>query len=119
MKLKRMQKIISLFLLLFLTNCISSGVYVDEGSAKQFTKGETEYNEVIETLGKPTVKQINSDGKTEITYSHTRSVATPETYIPIIGALVGGANTNMTFATYVFDKDGILTEYNYSTLSNN
>jgi len=109
-----MKKILPMLCFLALAACSSSGVYVDEASAKSFTKGKSSISDVMQKLGKPTNKAIDSNGNTEIRYDYVEMQTRPETFIPYIGYAVGGADTRVNSATFAFNSKGILTDYKFS-----
>ena len=103
-----------LLIIIFLTGCTASGVYVSEVDAVNFQKGKTTLDEVLAQLGDPVNKTIKSNGDIFITYAYTEAKARPETYIPYIGALVGGADAMTTATVFRFDDSGILKDYTFS-----
>lgn len=107
----------SLFLLitvLSLSACMSMGKKVDQEKVSQFVKGRTTYTEVVQQLGKPTQSTINSDGSRTAMYIYMQSQANAASFIPIVGAFMGGAESENTTVTLNFDKRSILTNYSAS-----
>jgi hypothetical protein len=95
--------------LLFLTTaCASAGVKVDQSKMAQFHKGQTTYDDVIAALGKPSQSSVDDMGNRSISYIYASTQARPETFIPVVGAFVGGADTENSAATFNFDARGIL-----------
>ena len=52
-----------------------------------------------------------ADGRTNLTYVYSRVQARPESFIPVVGAFVGGADTYNTSAVLMFDRNGVLVNY--------
>lgn len=92
---------------LCLSACASSGIKVDQSKLAQFHKGETTYPEVIQTLGKPSQTMITGNSKI-IVYSYFSTQARPETFIPIVGAFAGGADSENSVVTMTFDNNDVL-----------
>lgn len=108
-------RLLTITLLIILLNaCAATGVYVDEKDVTQFEKGKTTYREVVNVLGTPTQKKINSSGDTIISYIYSEYKTRAETFIPYVGSFVGGSDTRMNTATFEFDKSEILTDYEFS-----
>ena len=96
---------------LALSACASSGVKVDQSKLSDLHKGETTYQQAVQKLGKPSSVMLLDDGSRTAMYIYTSAQARPESFIPIVGAFVGGADTENTFTTLNFDKNGILQRY--------
>lgn len=105
-------KYLTIAALLTLSACATSGVKVDQSKLTSLHKGETTYSEAIQLLGKPSSVSVSDDGSRMVSYIYTSSQARPETFIPIVGAFVGGMDTETSSANLTFDKNGILRGYN-------
>lgn len=103
--------------LLLLSACTSSGVYVDEAQIQSFAKGKTTYQEVVSQLGEPTQKTMDSNGNIEISYNYSETSVRPETFIPYVGAFVGGADSRSSNSTFMFDSEGVLQDYKTSSMA--
>jgi hypothetical protein len=97
-----------------LTGCISSGTYVDEAQVTQFKKGETTIQQVEQALGAPSNRSIMPNGDIAIGYGYMESNTRPASFIPIVGAFVGGADSRMTLASFVFNSEGVLITSTYT-----
>jgi outer membrane protein assembly factor BamE (lipoprotein component of BamABCDE complex) len=106
-----MKKYFLLIPVLLLAACVSSGVKVDPSKLAQFHKGETTYTEVVQKLGRPSQATVLPDGTKVITYTWVSAQARPESFIPIAGAFIGGADAENTVVSLTFDGDGILQTY--------
>src|SRR5437773_8524482 len=93
---------------LSLGGCISVGTKVDTTTVSQFQCGVTTYEEVVARLGPPNSTTRSGDGRTTIVYSWAHSQARAETFIPIIGPLVGGADAVGSTVILMFDPGGKL-----------
>ncbi len=91
-----------------------SGTKVEQSQVQQFEVGKTTYDEVVVTLGPPTSSSISSDGTRTAVYSYAEYRTRPETFIPFAGAFIGGADTETSSATFMFDRDNVLTSYSAS-----
>lgn len=101
-------------LCLLLGACASSGVHVDEASAKSFKKGKSTISDVSAKLGKPTTKTTDSNGNTELRYDYIETQIRPESFIPYVGYAVGGSDMRITMAVFKFDSRGVLRDYSFS-----
>jgi hypothetical protein len=101
-------KIAVLALIAGLAGCASAGVKVDQSKMAQFHKGQTTYRDVIAALGNPSQSSVDDMGNRSVSYIYTSTQARPETFIPFVGAFVGGADTENSIATFSFDTRGIL-----------
>jgi outer membrane protein assembly factor BamE (lipoprotein component of BamABCDE complex) len=107
----------SLFLIIALfalSACVSMGTKVDQEKVSQFETGKTTYVEVIQQLGKPTQSTMNSDGTRTLTYMYMQSQLKAANFIPVVGAFVGGTESETTTVTLNFDKNSLLTDYTAS-----
>ena len=102
--------LIALGCALALSACASSGVKVDPSKLDQFTVGKSTCAEVRAALGQPKqqVKTIGGDTKREILvwkYSYAGVQSHPENFIPVVGAFVGGVDTESSVVMLVFYTD--------------
>ena len=100
---------------LILGGCAASGVQVKEEQLSQFEKGKATSSEVIEKLGQPSQSMLMPNGSRMLIYSYVQIQTRPETFIPLVGAFVGGADTRSNTAILMFDKSGILQSVSAST----
>ncbi|MBI1308638.1 MAG: hypothetical protein GC129_02110 [Proteobacteria bacterium] len=106
-----MNKLTATIFTLALTACASSGVYVDQSQLADFKKGHTTRAEVLQKLGQPSQRIVDTNGNTSLIYSYFESTARPETFIPIVGGLVGGADTRTNIVTLTFGPNDVLRDY--------
>ncbi|WP_227746845.1 hypothetical protein [Paraburkholderia franconis] len=81
-----------------LVGCMSAGVEVRPEQMATFRRGVTTIQEVTATLGPASVQTALDDGSMLLVYTYVTSRPHPENYIPIIGSLVGGADTHTSAA---------------------
>jgi outer membrane protein assembly factor BamE (lipoprotein component of BamABCDE complex) len=92
--------------LLLLANCTStSGRQIDQAELDTFKVGQTTQSDVLAKLGQPTSSVAESDGTTQVTYSYVHTRTRAETFIPIAGAFVGGADSQSQTVVFTFDKN--------------
>ena len=106
-----MKKIFALFSAILLAACVSTGREVKSDQLSQFTKGKSTIADVTAALGQPTSTSITSDGNKTLNYMFAHSQARPESFIPLVGAFVGGADYRSSFVTFNFDNHGVLVNY--------
>lgn len=112
--MKTIKSIGALALAIALSACASSGVKVTEDQTSGFTPGQTTRQEVISRLGKPTMQTRLSDGTRLVQYTYAESSVRASTFIPIVGAFVGGADTNMSNVQIRFDNQDRLIDMSHS-----
>jgi hypothetical protein len=103
-----MKAIAALILCVFVTGCSSTGVEVKPEQTADFRPGVTTRQDVLARLGPPTGQSTNSDGTTVLVYSFAASKVRPSTFIPFVGAFVGGADTRASSVAFSFDPNGKL-----------
>lgn len=103
-----------LIAIFFLSACMSYGTKVDQGKVSQFVKGKTTYSEVVQQLGKPNQSTINADGTRTAMYFYAQSQANAASFIPYVGAFMGGTQSENTNVILTFDKNSVLTSYSAS-----
>lgn len=106
---------LSVFIVCFaLSACVSTGTKVDPAKVVQFEKGKTTYNEVIQQLGKPNQSTIDSNGIRIIVYTYVQSQMSAASFIPYVGAFVGGSESESTTTMLRFTKELVLIDYTTS-----
>ena len=99
------------------TGCASAGTKVDPQTLATFAKGQTTVAEVEAVLGDPNGTSTGPDGATVLVYTYSRTSVRAATFIPYVGAFVGGADTKSQSAVLRFGPDG--TYQDASTTSGN
>lgn len=98
-----MGKLAALLFAGLLAGCAAGGVMVSDAQLAAFRPGETTKAQVLAALGQPTMQTRLSDGTTMLIYSHYEARVRPESFIPVVGAFVGGSDSAATTATLRFD----------------
>jgi S1-C subfamily serine protease len=106
--MKRAQSVMFAVLAAILAGCVSSGTKVDQAQVSKFVAGQTTYDQIVAALGQPNAVAVAADGRRAATYSYVHSQARPESFIPLVGAFVGGADATAQSVTFVFDQAGVL-----------
>jgi hypothetical protein len=88
---------------------------VDPEQLSSFQKGRTTFAEVVDKIGAPTSQTVNSEGDRTAFWTYVSAKARPESFIPIVGPLVGGADTKTSNVMMRFDSREVLQEYSAST----
>ena len=109
-----MKKFLLITCMLMFVACTSVGVKVDPAKMADFKKGQTTYGEVVEALGQPTQTMVSDNGEKTIQYAYLSTQARPESFIPYVGLVVGGADTETSMVSMTFDRKGILRSYSSS-----
>jgi hypothetical protein len=91
-----------------LAGCMSTGVEVRSEQMSSFRPGVTTFQNVTATLGPASVQTALDDGSTLLVYMFVTSRPRPESFLPFIGSLVGGADTRSSATVFLFDVHGIL-----------
>ena len=93
-----------------LTACgASSGTMVKPQQVSGFATGHTTYDDVVAQLGQPTTVKNSADGTRTASFTHTSVRARPESFIPLVGGFVGGADGTAHTVDFRFDRKGVLT----------
>lgn len=103
-----------------LAGCVSAGTQVKPEQLSGFTKGVTTFDDVVRRLGQPNTTGTKSNGTRTAVYTYVHAHARPESFIPVVGAFVGGSDSTVNTAEFTFDTGGKLLEYsmtesNYGT----
>lgn len=109
-----MKFLLSSLLIMTLAGCAASGTQISEQAAMQFKEGVTTDAQIIAKLGQPTSVSIYA-GKRMLSYSGTQVKVKAASFIPIVGAFVGGADSQITIATYQIGSNGVLEKIMYTS----
>lgn len=105
---------LAIALTILIGGCMSMGTQVKQDQLNGFAKGSTTYSDVTARLGQPNTVSTKSNGTRIALYTYVHSQARPETFIPIVGAFVGGADSKVNSAEFIFGQDDKLLEYSLS-----
>jgi outer membrane protein assembly factor BamE (lipoprotein component of BamABCDE complex) len=87
----------------------SGGVQIKDEQLSGIEVGKTTYQEVISKFGMPTQRTVDISGNKQIYYAYSQVQTRPETFIPLVGVFVGGANMQNGLVAFYFDKNDLLT----------
>ena len=94
---------------IILTGCASYGVMVTDQQAAQFKRGETTEAQIVAALGKPTTITTTNGSRT-LAYTGVYAQARPSSFIPFIGVLVGGTDSQVSHVVFKMDEGGKLAD---------
>jgi hypothetical protein len=94
-----------------LAGCVAGGVKVEERQLSSFQKGQTTVSQVVGQLGSPNSSTLLPDGRRMLMYTYIQAQARPESFVPIVGAFIGGADSHSTMVSLTFTRDGVLESY--------
>jgi hypothetical protein len=89
--------------------CASSGVKVSEQQAGAFKVGTSTYGDVTAALGAPTTSTVAADGTRMAVYAYSSFRSQPQNFIPYLGPLVAGYDSQASSVTFTFNQAGVLT----------
>jgi outer membrane protein assembly factor BamE (lipoprotein component of BamABCDE complex) len=87
------------------------------GAYSELEKGETSKLEVYDKFGQPHDVDYFPTGESVWTYFSVRMKASAATFIPFIGIVAGGADTDTTTASFFFDREDVFAKVETSTKS--
>ena len=105
-----MRKIGMLASVVFLAGCVAGGIKIDPQQAASMKPGEASYADVVTKFGRPNSETVLGDGTTLAVYSYFSASARPASFIPVIGPLVGGADSTTQMVMFKFGPNGKLIE---------
>ncbi len=103
-----------LLLLIFLPGCATCGKIIDQDKISQIKQGTTTEQEVIQLLGNPYMKTLNSDGKTIMLYHYAKAQNRATNFIPVVNILAGGIDMKQQMLTVLIGKDGTVEQYTFN-----
>lgn len=110
-----MRALITIALAGTLSACAATGVKVTEQQAAQLTPAYSTIDDAIARFGQPTQRTRLPDGSVILSYAHAQATVRPATFIPLVGAFVGGTDTTSGVVSLRFDSAGKFVEYTSST----
>ena len=90
-------------------SCAASGVKVSEQQAEAFKVGTSTYSDVVAALGEPTTTSVASNGTRTAAYNYSSMRSQAQNFIPYIGPLVAGYDSQSSSVLFTFDQRGVLT----------
>lgn len=104
-----MRRLITPLLALVLAACASTGVQVTPEQASAIKAGVSTESDVRAALGAPTGVSMVS-GRRLLIYSGATYAARPASFIPIVGAFAGGADTQTSYVIVTVGADGVVSD---------
>ncbi len=104
--MKMHQCLLSIIVLISICGCASVGRKIDATKVDQIKKGESTQADVRALVGAPDNVTRDGTGRTTWGYFFARSSVKGQSFIPIIGGFVGGANTQTQTLIVTFGPDG-------------
>lgn len=104
-----------LIVILQLVGCAASGIRITEDQLVVLQKGKTTVEDVHRAFGRPTSSTVTASGDRMFAYMYVEAQARPETFIPIVGGFIGGADSRSTMVTMRFDSAGVLQDFSSTT----
>ena len=98
---------------LLIAGCSSVGQKVDQSAVSKIQKGVSTKEDVRHLIGNPNNVTTTSDGSEVWSYTFMHTQVKGTTFIPIVGAFAGGADTQHQDTTVTF-RDGVVTQYSTS-----
>jgi hypothetical protein len=99
--------------LVFQAGCASSGTK-NISQAQTIQKGVTTRIEVEAKLGMPNMVSLMGDGRKIIVYNHSEYRAKTGTFIPFVGYVVLGSNTQGEILQIMLDQKDVVVDYVYT-----
>lgn len=91
-----------------LAACAATGVRVTDEQVSALKPGEATEATAVAALGAPTMRTRLADGWVVLVYTYAEVKMRPATFIPIVGAFAGGADTRTSSVSLRFGADGKL-----------
>ena len=110
-------KLLLIALVVFLSACATYGNKIDTNYANSIQEGVTTEKEVVSKLGAPFSKGVTPDGDRFYLYTYTHAQTKASTFIPIVGAFAGGANTQTQTLQIWFTKEGVVKSHSFNDTS--
>lgn len=112
-KMKKMS--VLMFVSVLFLGCTTMGHRIDQASIEKIKKGQTTKKEVLQWMGSPYQVSNDGNGNTTFFYMYSNYAPKPQTFIPILGALVGGSNMENQSVMVFFGTDGVVKDITSST----
>ena len=106
---KKMKKILAvIFASAVISGCASVGAPINQKAADQIQEGVTTKDQVAILMGQPYQISRLPNGESAYMYIYSKVSAKASSFIPIVGALVGGSKVDSQNLIVTFNKDGIV-----------
>lgn len=109
-----MKRILTLiFLAALATGCATTGHQFDDSKVSRIQDGQTTQQQIEHWFGKPDGVTTNSQGQTGYTYSYAEANTSAASFIPVVGSVVGGTNSQAKTLSVWFNKAGVVTQHGF------
>jgi outer membrane protein assembly factor BamE (lipoprotein component of BamABCDE complex) len=97
------------------TGCASSvGRQIDLSQVTRIEKGKTTKAELLQMFGSPMSVALMGDGKEALIWHYTTSKVKGSTFIPVVGMMSGGADTQMTMLQVILNKEKVVDDFTHN-----
>jgi len=110
-----MRRMSVLAIVAIVSACAATGVQITEEQLSFLKPGKTTIEEAVANLGQPNMNMRKPDGTRMISYVYSEAQARPETFVPIVGAFIGGVDARSNVVMLQFDRDGRLMTHTASS----
>ena len=100
--------------LLLLSGCATSGNKIPQDKLGQIKEGVTTEQEVVQILGAPYMKTLDSEGKTIMLYQYTKVSNRAQNFIPVVGLLNSKMDVQQKMLTVLIGLDGKVIKYTFN-----
>ena len=104
----------SLVALLLGAGCMSSGTNFDSSKVSQIQEGVTTEADLVRLFGPPDNRMIDSSGTVSLDWVYFESRMKGESFIPVVGPLVGGSDSKTKHLNVWLGKDGKVSRFSAS-----
>lgn len=110
-----MHRYLAIAFVAIFAGCSTTGNYVAPTEARQVWHAKTS-QDVMKTLGAPTITIPSGNGKTTWVYAGVHSTPSIDSFIPLVGAITGRENQICSQLSFVVDdQTGAVSGMKYST----
>ncbi len=102
--------VVAVFAALF-QGCASSGTKIDPAAVSQIERGVTTKAQLVAALGNPISASMLGNGRELLVWSYAQTRVKGRTFIPVVGAFAGGADTKMETLQVILDSDKVVEDY--------
>lgn len=88
---------------------VTDGTRISAEQLARFQVGKTTINEVTGALGRPSVSYTLNDGGQAVSYNYSEVKTDLASLVPVVGWFAGNTDTTTTMVTFLFDRNGVLT----------
>tara|TARA_Y100000589_G_scaffold312429_2_gene332770 strand:+ start:589 stop:948 length:360 start_codon:yes stop_codon:yes gene_type:complete len=96
---------------LLITGCTTIGKDYDETKTHEIVVGQTTESQLVEWFGQPESRTRTSVGDTALTWSHYQMKLKAGTFIPVLGAFIGGSDHESISLVVVLGADSIVKSF--------